>query len=733
MAHAEEKKEATPLTLAERGRGRKLYYSYAFFNALSYPALAEAIIILILLRLGGDAVWVGGVSAMAYATLPFMLLGYRMVRRMGVARNAGLFWTLRSLCAGFLIAAPWAAQWLGGQAGLWFVLLGTLGFFTARAAGMISFTGIVTELTTERDKGDLIANSFKLFQVGGLMMTLMIALLLSERAELVRYQAFFAVGMFTGLAAAVSLWHIPESGQFRRSPPFDLRRELVWLLGTGGRRWFFAMMAVIPMTQGVIRMFLLLAAKQGYGLSDQQTLLFVVVGMLGGIAASYTYGLFLDKLGSRPLLVLTGILDIGTVLMIVLLPGELSYTFLSVIFFLNGHVQVAFSALIQHYFISITDREHQLTQGIVTQAVGGVTGGAALYLAGIALQAVGSSLGEGAGPLLAFRWFFGGMLVLVILRGVILYRIPVLRSHGIRDSLNALLSPWDWRAVHAVKRAVAIQSEDEETRSLELITLSGSSIFQEDLESYLRSPSFAVRERAIEALMLVKPNTRLVDILLDDLRQNQFTTAPRAAYWLGRWQVQRAVPGLREAIDAPDVILRGRAIQALLELGDRDALPLIRERFLKSSNPLVLIEGARALSLWGGTGAYAVLLGKFLQDFPSQAKDELALSVSRVVGLYDAFYRELGTYRRDAAELHAEWRERLAPRDGQGLLAGLAAGELSGAAAGRTLSARGEDFHPWFRDPSAKVLAQIGEAPLEPGLALLMVFLLLSPTGEHLG
>ena len=51
---------------------------------------------------------------------------------------------------------------------------------------MISFTGIVTELTTERDKGELIANSFKLFQGGGLVMTVLIGLLLSGQAGLER-------------------------------------------------------------------------------------------------------------------------------------------------------------------------------------------------------------------------------------------------------------------------------------------------------------------------------------------------------------------------------------------------------------------------------------------------------------------------------------------------------------------------------------------------------------------
>ena len=731
MADTQQIPEAVPLTLAERKRGKRFYYTYALFNSFSYAALAEAVVILMLLRLGGTAAWVGAVTAMAYATLPFMALGYRLVRRLGVSRNAGLCWTIRSACAGFMIAAPWAQQQLGGSAGLWFVLLGALGFFTARAAGMVSFTGIVTELTTPREKGALIANSFKLFQGGGLAMTGLIALLLGPGASLLRYQLFFAAGLVTGLVSAVSLWNIPESGAFRRGPPFDLRRELGWLTGSGGRRWFFATMVVIPMTTGVSRMFLVLVAKQGYGLGDQQTVLYVIVGMVGGIMVSYAYGMFVDTLGSRPLLVLTSILDTGAVLAVVFLPTALSPALLGALFFVNGAVHIAFLASIQHYFISITDREHQLPQGIITQGVGGLAGGLALYLGGVVLEAIHSAVAVPADPLLPFRWFFGGLLALLVLRTVILYRIPPLQSQGIRDSFNALLSPWDWRAIHAVKRAVAIQSEDEETHSLDLIMRSGSAIYREELEGFLRSPSFAVRERALEALVMVKPGMDLIEGLLKDVQENLFTTAPHAAYWLGRWQVKRAVPILREAVNSADKSLRGRAIQALVELGDHDSLPLIRKRFRKSSHPLVIVCGARALALWGGEKAYPELLEKLGQQIPLQARDELALSVARLAGLYDAFYRDLGMYRREPAQLYSEWRERYGQFDGEGLLPAMRAGTLAIAQLVRALSARGESFESWFREGTEAFLARL-EEPLEPEVGFLLTFLLLSPRGAHL-
>ena len=94
-------------------------------------------------------------------------------------------------------------------------------------------------------------------------------------------------------------------------------------------------------------------AKQGYGLSDQSVVLYVLVATVGGIVASYTYSLFLDQLGSRPLLVITSFLDIAGVALVIFLPKTYMPVLIGALFFINGYVQIAFNAAMQHYFISI--------------------------------------------------------------------------------------------------------------------------------------------------------------------------------------------------------------------------------------------------------------------------------------------------------------------------------------------------------------------------------------------
>jgi len=718
------------LTLKQRARGKRFYYLFAFFNSFSWATLAEGVVILLLLRLGASETWVGIVASLQYVALPAMVLGYTTVSRLGLTGTAALFWVIRSFSATFMIIAPWT-QRFGANMPLWFMFFGSLGFMLGRAAGLMTFTGIITELTTERDRGDLISNSSKISQFGSILMTIGMAFFLGTAAPLYRYQILLTVGIVCGLTAAVSLWKVPESGIFRKKTPFKLWEELKWSLATRGRKWFMAMMLGLPVTQGVTYAFGILVAKQGYGLADQNVILFVLVATVGGIVASYTYGLFLDQLGSRPLLVITSFLDIGGVALVIFLPKTFMIVLIGALFFINGYVQIAFNAAIQHYFISITTHAHQLAHGIITRALGGMVGGLALGLGGWALGRVKLVSVGSTDPLLHFRWFYAGLLLLLIIRTIVFFKLPPLKSQGIRDALSALFSPWDWRAIHAVKRAITVQSEDEESKALSALMHTDSRIYQADLERYLNSPSIFIRQRAMEALQRAKPTKTLISTLEIDLQVNQFTTAHQAAYWLGHWKVVEAAPLLCKAINSEDFLLSGAAIHALVGFDERSTLPLIEKKFMESENPYVLIEGARAISLWGNTCHYNTLLQKYLLDIPPQAKDELSLSIARLLGIYNAFYFDLGMLHREPSQLIREWQERFASRDEEGLILAIRWDDMQRGLLEASLKSQQRRFQRWFYNNTIEFLAKLPDRVHQEG-AFLVAFLLLTPNGFHI-
>ena len=121
-----------------------------------------------------------------------------------------------------MIAAPWFLK-LGSNLSLWFMFIGSLMYMTGRAAGLMAFTGIVTELTTDQVRGELISNSSKIAQFGSILMTLVMAVFLGATAPVYRYQILLAFGMVCGLAAANAIWRVSQPIWHR-----------VWAAGWGG-------------------------------------------------------------------------------------------------------------------------------------------------------------------------------------------------------------------------------------------------------------------------------------------------------------------------------------------------------------------------------------------------------------------------------------------------------------------------------------------------------------------
>lgn len=749
------------ISARQRQKGRRSYLWFNFANSISYNLLAETVIVLFVLQLGGNTTWAGAVSAVIYLALPAMWLGQLVAPHLGLAKTAAGFWVLRCMFALFMVCAPWIAVW-GQNWALWSVLLGVIGFVVARAAGMVCFPGLVNEISTVRDRGDLIAGAFRLNQLNGMWVTVCLALFLGPLAQLWRYQVFLSIGIVCGLVAAGHLSRIPESGRVRQRRPFHLFQELGWIWSDVGRRWFFLMSSTIPPTRALSRLLPLLLAKQAYGLPDQQVLLLVLCSTLGGILASYTYSVFLDQLGSRPMLVLTGFVDLFSAGMVLAMPSIVGASMLgssmvdsSIVgssitgvstltwgallsllgfwFLLNGYTFTAFDAAMQHYFISIVEPERQLNQGIVTQSAGGLFAGIGLWVASWALEWLPQQFPPAlllAKPLLPFRWLYAGLMLFIALRMVALYRLPALSSQNVRDALNAIFSPWDWRAVHAVKRALQRQNEEEELRAIETMRPPLTPIFRRDLHQYLASPSFFVRRRALNTLISTRPEGAVIPLLLQDMRENTFATAHFSAQLLGEWRVHAAKEELAAHLHSEDLLLRSHCIGALVNLNAREHFGQVQDVFAQSTHPRVLIEGGRAISLWGNPQHYPLLLAKYHLNIPPQTKDELSLSVTRLLHVHESFYRGLSLLRGEGDALWAEWEEDFGARDRQGLCAALQDGAPRRSLLEQSLHLREAEFQPWFVRETAAFLSLRPEH-VWAEMAFMMTFLLIGPPGLH--
>lgn len=92
-------------------------------------------------------------------------------------------------------------------------------------------------------------------------------------------------------------------------------------------------------------------------------------------------------------------------------------------------------------------------------------------------------------------------------------------------------------------------------------------------------------------------NSKVRDVVLKELEQGAFTTAPLAARILAKFNVQQAVTPLRAALDSDDYYLAGEAMVALARLNDSYSQPKIGTILSQAENPALILKGIRALEL----------------------------------------------------------------------------------------------------------------------------------------
>jgi hypothetical protein len=145
----------------------------------------------------------------------------------------------------------------------------------------------------------------------------------------------------------------------------------------------------------------------------------------------------------------------------------------------------------------------------------------------------------------------------------------------------------------------------------------------------------------------------------------------------------------------------------------------------------VLIEGARAISLWGTPIHYNMMLQKYLGDIAPQAKDELSLSVARLLGIYNSFYFDLAMLHREPVQLIHEWQERFGLQDAEGLILTIRRGNPQRDIFEASLKRQQKRFKRWFYDDTTEFFTKLpNDVPKEE--AFLMSFLLLTPDGFHI-
>lgn len=632
------------LPLEKRQKGRRRLLWFGVFNSLSFTLLTGNLISLYLLRLGAGNSLIGVIASFSYAAFFMLFVGRTLVPRVGVMRLFGWAWTVRYTAFLPVLIAP--AFLLSGNQRLVFVLVGAgvLGFHLARGVGIVANAPMFSGFSDHADRGRLLSQFQMIASVATIVVGVLVAYLLGEQAEVGRYTLFLGAGVTFGVIATGVIFSLPELENERESA----RRPLLPMIRDLGRhpeiRRFFTTFLLVAVASGIGRSFLIVWAKQVHGLSDRLAFFMVAIGSIGNFLAGYLGSVLLDRLGARPLLLFSILAYVASTLAAVFIPpvgGPVVIGAIGVVFFLGTLGFAGNENSSQAYFYGITDPDDRLNLGILFFLILGVGGTIGTFSAGFVLDALEARIGIVWG----FRVFF---LVTATIGLLALRRASRLASLGaktFRGTLEVIFSFRDLRTVGLLNRLERTYDPVTEQSAIRSLAHSGSPIAVAEVIDRLSSPSYAIRQEALEALGTLPYTPEVEAALIRHLREAIHTTAFLAVRILGLRGTREAIAPVRAVVDSEDVLLADRALVALARLAGADAIGELREIFASTSNPRRLMHAVVAIQIAGERSDLPILLGRLsVTDLPDYVIDEILLASARFLDMYDWFYPRYSRY-----------------------------------------------------------------------------------------
>jgi len=642
---------AEQLSPSRLQKARNDFYIFNIVNSVSFVLVSGSFVTLFALRLGASNATVGLLNAIAYFTYFFMPLGKRLTKKKPIVWVYGWAWVARYIALLPVLLAPLLAMQGKQSAAVGLLLAGSAGFALFRGMALIGNNPVVGYLASgggdkpRSDRGSFMVTVSMLNSVASMVTGLVVALVLGEKATSWVYAIGLGVGIALGLIGCIYLFRTPEPTGYTPEKSTPLIKTTQEALTDQTFRRFIFVFLIVSFASGMGRSFLPVYAKEAFGQGDDAVMIYSLFASLGSIAMGLIIRLLVDRLGSKPLLVIFSGIGLASFLPVIFVPANspifasalVSALFLSFIHFLSSFGFTGEENTAQTYYFSLVPKNKTLDLSVIYYFAYGLGGAVGSGSSGMLLELFHTL---GLDTINSYRLLYCIICATLVLALIGMRSLKRLGSASVSQSLEVMFSARDLHAFDLMARLERSSSPEEEIKLIQELGRSGSLHAQGEILSYLSSPRFEVRMEALLALETAPRLTgKATKPLIKEVETHAFSTAYVAARILGKHQKSEAIPTLRKAMEVDDYMLQGAATMALARIGDSASIPLIESVLLRNTNPRVRISAASALELFHSKSSLPVLVSCLrYDDPPAFVSDEIILAMAEIIGITTDFY-----------------------------------------------------------------------------------------------
>jgi MFS family permease len=637
------------------GKARDLYNVFNAFNSFSYTVLAGSIITLFALRLSATSTFIGILNALVYVAFFFLPIGKLLARRFSIIRIYSITWIVRAIGMAPLLIAPYMASTGHNESALELTLFGVLTFHISRGIGMISNNPVLNELSYGPDRSSYMTQIQVINNAVGMISNFAIALLLGRDPPLFLYAVIIACGIVGGVASGIMLKNIPEpqvNANKNKVTFFTIVKES---FNQPSFKQFIVLLLLLALVSGVARVFIVVYSREVFLQGDGMVSLYAVFGGLGSMMIGFIIKFLIDRVGAKPLFICCTIIGLISMIPVVLFPeGAVDnlipvILYLSFLFFIMNFGFIGAEGIAQTYFLALIPEKYMLDMGIVYFFCFAIAGSGGSLLAGIFLDLC---TGFSISTFNSYKILYGILIILAVVVLLLQRTLIRLGALSLKSTMEVLFSLRDLKAITLLDRLNKTNDSQEEEALLDALHDTPSQLSIHGLLDRVRSPLLSTRQEAIRAMeTLPMLNTDAEKALMNDIISNPYTTAYISARILGKQKISSAIPLLRELALSNDYMLAGEAIIALARLGDEAFRPQIEEIITQTTNPRLIIMGIEAFGIYHSPASLSILLD-ILRNAPvttTYLRDELVLSMSRILDIQNKFYSLLVKFLEDSS------------------------------------------------------------------------------------
>ncbi|MCL2230575.1 MAG: MFS transporter, partial [Treponema sp.] len=297
--------ELSPYRLS---KARVTYNYFNIFNAISWNLMVGIIITLFALRLGATPTFIGLMSSTFYISLFLLPLGKILSRRFSIIGIFSFAWTARSLCMLLAVAAPFFDYAGKRSTALFLILLGVLLFHLIRGIGMIGNNPVLSLLASGPDRGSYMTQIQIISSSIGMFGSFFIAMILGMEPPVFIFSILLGIGVISGVISGAIIKKVPEPDRPKDGQGMKLRDIFKEALSQEGLKSFLFILFIVVLVSGITRTFVVVYAREVFEHNDGLISLYAVFGGLGHLMAGLIVKFLVDRIGAKPLFLVSVIL-----------------------------------------------------------------------------------------------------------------------------------------------------------------------------------------------------------------------------------------------------------------------------------------------------------------------------------------------------------------------------------------------------------------------------------------